>query len=144
MADEKDAPTVPAHVRDDRQERVGLLGCQHARRLVEDEEARALHDGLEDLDPLALPGGEARDLGAHADRETVTFRELGRALVQCPGRAPEGRAAQAHGEVLRDRVPPGEVEMLGHEAYAEVHGVPRVLDGDAPAIHGDAAAVGLE
>ena len=43
-----------AQLVDAREERVDLLRREHARRLVEDDEAGAGHEHLEDLDPLAL------------------------------------------------------------------------------------------
>ena len=58
------------------EQRLDLLGGQHAGRLVEDDQAGAGQQHLEDLDPLTLTDRQVLDLGGRVDRQPVALGGL--------------------------------------------------------------------
>src|SRR5438034_511528 len=71
VRDEDDGASVLRHGPDRVEEGVGLLGRQHGRRLVEDEDPRVLVQRLQDLDALLLPDRELPDARPWVDGEPV-------------------------------------------------------------------------
>ena len=100
----------------------GLLRREHGRRLVEDEQVRAVVHRLEDLDALLLAHGQVLDERVRVDLEAQLRAELTDALghlVHVAQHRP--RLVLAQDDVLRD----GE---RGHEHEVLVHHADAVLD----------------
>jgi hypothetical protein len=57
----------------DPEQDLDLVGRQDAGRLVEDQQPRALHQRLDELDPLALAGREVADHGVWVERQPVAL-----------------------------------------------------------------------
>ena len=104
---------------DGREQAVGLGRRQHRRRLVEDQDAGVAVERLQDLDPLPLADGEARDLDVEVDGEAglahhrldLPPRRAG-AAVEAEDRLGAEHDVVEAGEVL------GEREMLVDHADA--------------------------
>ena len=68
---------------------VDLLRRQHRGRLVQDDQAGAAVQRLDDLDPLLLAHRQLPDVGSRVDLQAVALRQLAR----CAPRPGRGRAA---------------------------------------------------
>jgi len=95
-----------------------LLGRQHGGRLVEDEDLRAAHEGLEDLDLLLHADRDVHDLGLRLDVKIVLFGILLRDLDGLGVVDEEPRLAGHHAQhhVLGDRETRHQHEVLVHHA----------------------------
>jgi len=101
------------------EELVDLLGDQHGRRLVQDQDPRSAVQHLEDLDPLPVTDTEHLDqrIGVHLEPVLLTQTEdplAGPARVE-PS-ATGGLLAQD--DVLQDGEVVGQLEVLVHHADA--------------------------
>ena len=120
VADEDDRLAVGLQAADDREELARLLRRQHRRRLVEDQDLGAAEERLQDLDPLLLADGDARDERRRVDREPELLRELahpllGAALVEQHDVA---HRLDAEHDVLGDGHHRDQHEVLVHHADA--------------------------
>ena len=70
---------------------LGLLGREHRRRLVEDDDVGVAAQALDDLDPLAHPGGEVADDGVGIEAEPVAIADLADEVA----RRADGRGGRA-------------------------------------------------
>ena len=128
MADEDHrGAEVLRELAEDGEDLARLLRRQHGGRLVEDEDARAAVERLEDLDALLPTDGQRADLGVGVDLEPELLAELPDALVRV---APieEDRVRHrlvAEEDVLCDREDRDEHEVLVHHADPAVDGVRR-------------------
>ena len=83
---------------------VGLLRGQHPGRLVEDQDAGAAEQGLEDLDPLLHADRQLADRGVEIDLEPVFPLERGDLGPGLGGAGGQRDAALgAEQQVLQDR-----------------------------------------
>ena len=90
VGDQDDGAPLRLQVAQDAEQMVGLLRRQHARGLVQDQDARAAEQGLEDLDPLLHAHGQARHRRVEVDLEPVVAlqrRDLGPGALGTVGRA---------------------------------------------------------
>ena len=95
---------------------LGLLRGEHRRRLVEDDDVGIAAQALDDLDPLAQPGGEVADEGVGIEAEPVALADL---ADEVAGRAAVEPAALAEGDVLPHAELVDEAEVLVDHADAE-------------------------
>ena len=99
---------------------VGLLRRQHAGGLVQDQDAGAAEQGLEDLDPLLHADGQARHRRVEVDLEAVVALECrdlgagalgtvgqGEATLRAEQQVLEHRERLDQHEVLVDHADPG-------------------------------------
>ena len=100
VTDEDDAVALVGEAPQDGEDLARLLGCEHGRRLVEDEDPRLAIEGLEVLDALLPADREPADLLVgidfeaeppaelldRADRASPRSRKTGLAIVSSPRR----------------------------------------------------------
>ena len=98
---------------------VDLLRHEDGGRLVEDEDARAAVEHLEDLDPLAVADAEVLDERVGVDRRGRRPRRSRRSASRAAPKssARTGRLGAEH-DVLEDGEVVGEHEVLVHHADA--------------------------
>ena len=104
---------------------LGLLRGEHRRRLVEDDDVGIAAQALDDLDPLADPGGEVADDGVGIEAEPVALADL---ADEVAGRSAVEAAALAERDVLPHAQLVDEAEVLVDHADAEGGGRLRVGD----------------
>ena len=119
VADEDDGQPLRHHLAQGVEQGLALLRGEHGGGLVEDEDARAAVQRLEDFHPLALPhrqaahAGVQRHLQAEAGRHRLQpFGGLGAAAEGLPQRLGAHEYVVQHGEVV------GQGEVLVHHADA--------------------------
>ena len=143
VGDEEDGDAVVLEDREDLEQPVRLLRGQHPGRLVQDQDARAPQERLQDLDPLLKADRELADQGVRIDLEPVRGADLrhlrpGRLLALGEQRAaftPEHHILEhCHG---RDQH-----EVLVHHADAVVDGVRGAGHPDRLPVDQNLAAVG--
>ena len=107
VGDQDDGAPLRLQVPQDAEQMVGLLRRQHARGLVQDQDARAAEQGLEDLDPLLHAHGQARHRRVEVDLEPVVAlqrRDLGPGPLGAVGQGEAALGAEQqvlqHGERL--------------------------------------------
>ncbi len=137
VGDDDHGQALRAQGRDPGEQGVDLLGGEHAGRLVEDDDARAAHQDLEDLDPLALPDRQVADLGRGVDREPVALGRLGDLRRELLGLEPDALLVEREGDVLGHRQGGHEPEVLEDHADPEVAGDDGIVDLDLRAVDGD-------
>ena len=71
MADKDDADPLTRKVAENLPELLHLLSRKQRRRLVENEDARASDQRLDEFDMLLLADGEPFDLGGAVERQAV-------------------------------------------------------------------------
>ena len=122
-----------------------LLGDEHGRRLVQDQDVRAPVEELEDLDPLLLADADVLDPGVGVQGGAEPAGQLphpllGRVPVE-PAAAPAGLGAEhdvlGHGEVVDQH------EVLVDHADAQLDGLAGRVDHLRLAPDQDLALVGL-
>ena len=126
VGDEDDREALVDELAHDREELVDLLRREHRRRLVEDEDARAPVERLEDLDALLHAHREVRDAGVRVDLQAVALGDLDDLAAR--GREvddAEPRRLAAEHDVLGDRERLDQHEVLVHHADAQVDGLAR-------------------
>jgi hypothetical protein len=126
------------------EQRVDLLRDEHGRRLVEDEDARAAVQHLEDLDALEVADAEVLDERVGVDAQAVRVGDL----ADLPPRAVEvedagARRLRAEDDVLEHREVVREHEVLVHHADPRGDRIARGRERHGPAVDGDGALVGL-
>ena len=132
VSDEHDGQPI-VHERPQHLEKLAhLLGCEHRGWLVEDEDAGAAVEGLEDLDALLHAHREIRDAGIRVDLEAVSLGDLANPLArfrEVDDPEPSGLLTEhdvlGHGEGLHEH------EVLVHHADPEGDGVARRADADS-------------
>ena len=119
VRDEDDRKSARRQAPQHGEQALDLAGRQHRGRLVEDEDAGAAIEHLQDLDALLLADREAVDAPVGVDREPALGHqpvEPRRGLGETQRRRPSGPRAEhdvlEHGQAL------GEREMLVHHADA--------------------------
>ena len=115
VADVEDAAAFLGELPQRLEELVNGLRRQHRRRLVHDQQARVLQQAADDLDALALAGGQRVDGTMRVERESVPGRDFANARGQVGAGATrvEGqRDVLADGQRLEQR------EVLEHHADA--------------------------
>jgi hypothetical protein len=107
VGDQDDRAALVAQRPQHAEELVGLLRGQHAGRLVEDEDAGAAIERLQDLDALLQPDRQLADHGVGIDRQAVVAAERCQRLPgfrQAAGQQRPALGAQhdvlQHGEVV--------------------------------------------
>src|SRR5215210_5056172 len=143
VADEDDARALGLEAAEDAKDLERLLGRQHGRRLVEDEDSRAPIERLEDLDPLLLPDAQLVDADARVEREPQLLGEdcdpsLSLASIDDPGRT-DGLLAED--DVLGHRQDGHEHEVLMNHPDSATDRVRWVADGDDLAVDPDLTLV---
>ena len=145
MADEDDGFPLCDELAEVVEQLVDLLGHQHRRGFVQDEELGATVQHLDDLHPLLLSNGEAADLGRGIQDKAVLPAELGHPLLRLahpqPAESPDRFAPQDH--VLGHGKHWDQHEMLVHHANPQLQRPARALDGDRVALDGNGPLVGL-
>ena len=128
MRDDDDGLPLLAHAAEDGEELFDLLRGQDRRRLVEDEQARAAVERLQQLDALLLPDREVVDerVGVYREAELVGERaNLARRLPQI-NRGGRARLRPEH-DVLGHGHRVHQHEVLVDHPDAEADGVVRRL-----------------
>ena len=145
VRDEDDRPAFGRDLAERDEQRIGLLRREHCRRLVENQHACLLIERLQDLDPLLLADRELPDARTRIDVEAVALAELAHLGIDDARNDPEataGAAAITEHEVLGDREPGDQPELLVHHPDARVDRLARRREVDLPAVEGDGALVG--
>ena len=93
VADEDRRLAVGREVADDAEQALRLLGRQHGRGLVEDQDVCAAEQRAQDLDPLQRPDGERGHARGGVDVEAVVLAEaadlaFGSGAIEEPRRPP--------------------------------------------------------
>ena len=144
VGDQDDGAPLRLEVAQDAEQMVGLLRRQHAGGLVQDQDAGAAEQGLEDLDPLLHAHGQARHRRVEVDLEPIVALECRDLGPRPRGTVGEREAALGtEQQVLQDRERLDQHEMLVDHADARPDRVLRALDGSLLAVDQDGAAVGL-
>ena len=140
VTDEDDGETLAHEAPQGLEERFDLVGHEHGRGLVEDEDAAVACQGLDDLDALLLAHGEPlhHGIGPHGDAEAL--RGSLHALA-CGRQVQPGAPSAPQDDVLRDRHGLHEREVLGDHAHAGRDGVAGRPDADGLPTDVDGAAV---
>ena len=140
VADQDHAHALARHGTHGIEQAFGFLRGQRRCRLVENEDARATHQRLDDLQPLLLADGEIGDERVRLKAQAELPADLGQAVGRAG--AVEQQAALPDHEVFENRVARHEVEMLVHHADAECQRIGGVADMHGPAGDRDAALIG--
>ena len=131
-------------VAQDPEEMVGLLGREHARGLVQDQDVGAAEEGLQDLDPLLHAHRKVGDTGVERHFQPVLALDL---LDLAPGTldaGAQGKAALgAEEQVLQDGERLHQHEMLVDHADPGPDRVLRTADRPLLAVDQDLPAIGL-
>ena len=145
VGDEDDRLAVGLELAHVVEQLLDLLGDEHGRRLVQDQDVRAPVEELEDLDPLLLADADVLDPGVGVQRGAepagqLPHPALGRVPVE-PAAAPAGLGAEhdvlGHGEVVDQH------EVLVDHADAQLDGLAGRVDDLGLAPDQDLALVGL-
>jgi hypothetical protein len=142
VADEQHRETLRRQLVDRPEEVAHLLRHQHRSWLVEDQDARAAVQHLEDLDPLPLTHTEVLDEGIRSHPEAVGLRDLADPAARGGEVQPDAlaRLAAEH-HVLEHREVVGQHEVLVHHPDAGRDGLARRPEGDGSAVDLDRAFV---
>ena len=131
MRDEDDRAALARHHPQRLEQRIGLLRCQHRRRLVEDQHARVAVERLQNLDPLLLAQRQLPDPGARVDRDAIALAQLGNAPLD-PARVDREllalTAMVTEDHVLGDGEGRDEPEVLVHHADARIECIARRVE----------------
>ena len=144
VADEDDRQqSLPRQPPQKLEELVRLLRCEHAGRLVEDQDVRVPVERLDDLDALLLADGDVLYARIRVDCELEGFRELAhapprRAVIE--KHACLRRLGRKH-DVLGDGHDRDQHEVLVHHPDPSRDCVPRRVDPDGLALEEDPAVV---
>ena len=140
MGDDDHGLAVVAHVAQHGKELIRLLGGQHRRRLVQNQDVRPAVEHLYDLHRLLLADGHIVDLLSGIHVKAIGVADLphlfGYGLqIQPP------RLVQAENDVFRRAEHVHKLEVLVDHADAQVKGVPGGADHDLFAVHGNGALI---
>ena len=143
VGDEEDGHAVALEDLEDLEQPVGFLGGQHPGRFVQDQNAGAAEQGLQDLDPLLKSDRKIPDERVGIDLESVGGADLvhpraGRLLAA----GEQGAALAPEHHVLEHRHGRHQHEVLVHHADAVLDGVRRAGHPDRLPVDPDLAAVG--
>ncbi|GDY63289.1 hypothetical protein SAV14893_026820 [Streptomyces avermitilis] len=141
VRDEDDGEALGLELAQVVEECVDLLRHEYGGGLVQDQDAGAAEEDLEDLHALAVGDTEVldEDVGAHV--QPVAVGDLADLLTGAAADAVQLLAAQD--DVLQDREVVGEHEVLVHHADAAGDGVGGAVEGDLLTVDGDRALVRL-
>src|SRR5437879_7627670 len=137
VRDKDDGLALFFHPPQDCEQLRGLLWRQDAGRFVENQDAGASQQCLQDLHALLLTDGQLPDRGAWVHAQTVAFRKGVDLPLHVARWKEEPRARQSQCDVLRYRVPADEEEVLRHHADAVSDGVARRADAERAAVDDD-------
>ncbi len=140
VRDEDDGDALGLEVAEVGEERVHLVRDEDGGGLVQDQDAGAAVEHLEDLDALPLGHSEVLDQRVRADAQAVLvgdLLDLGLGLASYPV-----QLLAAQDDVLPDRQVVGQHEVLVHHADAARDGVAGSVELDQLAVDGDGALVG--
>src|SRR6218665_2789533 len=143
VADEDDGQALRHHLRQRVEQRLAFLRREHGRGLVQDQDARAPVQRLEDLDPLALAHRQAAHarIGLHRQAKLPRHgQQLGAPPAAARERLPQRLAAQH--QVVQHRQVVGQRAVLVHHADACRQRRARLARWQAPAKDLDMACVG--
>ena len=145
VRDEDHGDTLVGQRLQDLEELVRLLGGQHGRGLVQDQDVRAPVQGLEDLDPLLLPDGDRLHTGGGIDGEVERPREVGHPLVRSAVVEQDARLRRLRREhdVLRDCHHGNQHEVLMHHADPVLDRVFRRMQPNGLSLDEDLALIRL-
>ena len=128
---------------DKRIQTLGFVLRQAARRLIEDDEARALADRRRDLQHLLLTDGQRANRARHVERGVDRRQHRFRAASHlAPGNKTSRRRQAAQAEILGDRQVLAERELLVDHRDARLERIGRAVKADRFAADDDAAFVG--
>ena len=144
VGDQHDRDAARLQRRQDAEQLVGLLRRQHGARLVEDQDARAAEQHLQDLDALLLADRKIGHQRIGVDRKPVLARQsrqLGAGRRQAASQQRSALGAQH--QVLQHGEGADQHEMLVHHADAVGDGIARVFHADRGAVDADLAGIGV-
>ena len=121
---------------------LGLLRRQHRGRLVEDQDARAAVQGLQDLQPLAVADRQVADQRPGRRRSPVARRQRPGLLRTCASPRSAARRLGAEHDVLQRGERVHQHEVLVHHADAR-RSPSREPVSRRLAVHPDLARIGL-
>ena len=133
VRDEDDGEALALELAQVVEELVDLLRHEHRGGLVEDQDAGAAVEDLEDLDPLAVADAEVLDQGVGSTSSPYASEislDLGSRAASKP--ISRARRLAAEDDVLEDREVVGEHEVLVHHADAGGDRVGRDVQGRPP------------
>ena len=142
VRDEDDGQPLAGELAQVAEQLVDLLRYQHGGGLVEDEDAGAAVQHLEDLDPLAVADAEVLHERVRVDVEPVAPGDV--ADHGGRGRADAVQLLGAEDDVLLDGEVVGEHEVLVHHADAGRDGLLRGVEARQPAVDVHLALVRAE
>ena len=132
-----------AQLDEEGQEPVGVGFGEGRRGLVEDQEPRALGQGLGDLHHLLLPDAQLVDLGVRIHLEAHAGEgDPGFVASALPVHETTLHALAAQEQVLRHRETRHQGELLGDDGDAVILGLAQAGEPDLVALEHDLAAVG--
>ena len=144
VRDQHDRAALIAQIAQDPEQMLGFLRGERPGRLIQDQNARAAEQRLQDLDPLLYPDRQLGDAGVEIDLEAVFPLQL-RDLVAGAGGALGQREAAlgAEQQVLEHRERLDQHEMLVDHADPGPDRVLRAVDLALLALDLDRAPIGL-
>ena len=143
VADENDGQTLRNHLREGVEQGFAFLRREHGGGLIQNQDARAAIQRLQNFHALAFAHTQARHLGIGIDHQSKLLRHRHQLLARS-GAVRDGRPQRLgaeqhvveHGEVV------GEREVLVHHADARRQCRARIARWQHFAMHADAALVG--
>ena len=143
MGDQHDGDAVLLQGRENTEQLVGFLGRQHGAWLVEDQNARAAEQHLQDLDPLLFADRQVRHQRVGIHRQTVFAAEPSQLGARRRQSSRQQRATLgAQYQVLQHRETVDQHEMLVHHADAVGDGVARAVHLHGLAANQDLSRIG--
>src|SRR5207245_2491600 len=143
VGDENHGGPLPDQPANNVEESLGLLWCQGGGRLVQDQDARATIEGLDDLDPLLQANGQVPNTRSRIDLEPIPGREIadnaGGFIHINHASAPDDLVAEH--DVLHDGQPGDQHEVLMHHPDAQLDRILRSSDVHQAAIELDLAGI---
>jgi len=139
VTDKNDGMPAGHHALQGGDEFSDFLRCQHRGRLIQDEDARAAVQHLQDLDPLLLAHTELPDLGLGIHLEAVLFLQGQDALVQLCQVENETRCVQAEDDVFGDGLGGDQHEVLVYHTETGRDGIARGTEADSLAFNDNRA-----
>jgi hypothetical protein len=144
VGDENNAAPFRRHPAKTREQLHGLLRSEDRGRLVEDKDARAAVKVLQDFHPLLLADRQLPDRTTRVHAHAVLVSEASDLAFELAPADERPRCVPAKRDVLGDREPVDEAEVLVHHADSAVNRVPRRVQIDDLAPNGDRPRVRMQ
>ncbi len=140
VRDQHDGGAARGHVTQHGEQPRGLLGSQHSRRLVQNEQLGIVVERAEDLGTLTHPDGQRVHDRLRIDAQPVLTAEPCESLDHDPSRGSASPGQRQH-DVLGDRERTDEQRRLVHHGDTMRESVTRAPEGDRLAVQTDGSRV---